>query len=104
MLKWARDRFNGVVDNLRSHLLDTNKPQVPHLSNGYADWEEFGFNSLAVEVAKWRGGTLELWLSVRDPASARDGLKKYRRTWERSLREWLDCEVEVNFQDAKSRP
>ena len=104
MLKWVADSFNGVMDDLRAHLLDIDRPPVPHLTNGYADWEEFGFNSLAVEAAERSGETLALRLSARNPAAARRGFTKYQWKWEASLREWFHCEVTVDFQEAKGRP
>jgi hypothetical protein len=90
------------MNDLGDHLLDTSKPPVRHLANGADEWSSF--DGLAVYAAARRGGVLVLTLSACDPAAARDGLKKYRRTWERSLREWFGCEVEVDFQGAKSRP
>jgi hypothetical protein len=103
MLRRARDRLNGAIDNMRAHILDTSRPPVPNLANGFVDWESFGFNSLAIEAATWRGKTLELQLSARDPAAARRGLEKYHWKWEASCREWFDCEVTVDLQDANSR-
>ena len=103
LLKWARDRFNGAIDDMRVHLLDTNRPQISGLANGYADWQEFGFNSLAVEAAEWRGKTLMLVLCASDPAAAQPGLYKYRKKWEAGLRKWFDCEVHVEVQQARRK-
>ena len=100
LLELARAKFTGVMNDLGDDLFDTNRPPVPHLANGFADWEEFGFNSLAVEAAKWRGETLELCLSARDPAAVRRGLEKYHRKWNASLRKWFACEVKVELREA----
>ena len=101
LLKFARRAFIGVIDEMRAHLLDTNRPPSPQLANGYADWEEFGFGSLAVERAAQRGEGLALVLSASDPAAAREGLKKYHRTWEPSLRTWYRRKVEWEIQETK---
>ena len=58
------------------HLHDSSRPPSPHLTNGTADWQEFAFNSLAVETATRRGEALVLTLSAIDPATALRGLEK----------------------------
>lgn len=103
LLRWAQIKFTGVMKDMASHLLDTSRPPVPHLANGFADWQEFGLNSLAVERAAWRGGTLVLFLSASDLAAARRGLEKYDRTWNASLRKWFDCEVDVELRQAQRK-
>jgi hypothetical protein len=102
-LKWAADRFNGVIDDIRAHLLDTNRPPNPHLTNGFADWQESGFNSLAVEAAAWRGTELALALSASEPAATQSGLKKYHSTWNASLRKWFECVVQVELRQAQRK-
>lgn len=97
-LRWARIKFTGVIEDIRAHLLDTNRPPSPHLANGYGDWKVFEFGSLAVEAVEWNGKTLELTLSASDPIAARAGLEKYHRIWEASLRKWFSREVRVVFQ------
>lgn len=97
LLKWATDRFNGVIDDMRSHLLDIGKPPNPRLVNGYADWRRFGFDSLAVEAATMHGDVLALELSATDPAAARLGLEKYHRKWNASLCKWFGNDVEVKL-------
>jgi len=101
LLKWAQDRFNGVIDDMRAHLLDTSRPPSQRFANGFAEWEKFGFGSLAVERAARRGEGLALVLSASDPAAAREGLKKYHRTWEPSLRTWYGRKVEWEIQETK---
>jgi hypothetical protein len=103
LLSWSQIKFTGVMKDMGSHLLDTSKPSVPHLANGFADWQEFGLNSLAVEAAAWRGALLELALSAFDLAAARRGLEKYNRTWNASLRKWFECEVRVELQQAQGK-
>ena len=103
LLKGARVSFTGVMNEMGDHLLDTNKPQVSHLSNGFGDWKQFGFDSLAVDSAEWRGAVLALVLSVTDPLAAEHGLYKYRKTWESSLRKWYGCEVCVELRQAKRK-
>jgi hypothetical protein len=103
LLKWAVAQFTGVIDDLRKRLLDTSRPPTPHLANDAADWEEFGFNSLAVEAAAWHDGTLELTFSASDPETARRGLKKYHRTFDASLRTWYGCEVKIALVKAERR-
>ena len=98
LLKCARDLFNGVIDDMRAHLLDTNKPPNSNLANGYADWTKFGFNGLAVEVAARRGEVLVLVLSAIDPAEARRGLDKYRKTWEGSFLNRFGGKVQIELQ------
>ncbi|MGA2632603.1 MAG: hypothetical protein ABSF16_00035 [Terracidiphilus sp.] len=100
LLKCARNLFNGVIDEIRAHLLDTNTPPVPHLANGFADWQKYGFGSLAVKAAARRGNGLALVLSATDPAATRRGLEKYRRTWEASFRKSFGCKVQVALQRA----
>jgi len=85
------------------HLLDTNRPLIPSLTNGFADWQDFGFSSMAVEAAKWRGAVLTLNLSVDDPAATRRGFDKYRKKWEASLRKWYECEVLIELQQAQRK-
>jgi len=99
-LKWARDRFNGVIDDIRAHLLNISKPSNPHLANGYDEWQQFGFNSLAVKAASMRGNEITLLLSASDAAAARRGLDKYRRIWDASLHEWFGDAVEVKLERA----
>jgi hypothetical protein len=94
-LKWARVKFTGVMKDMGSHLLDTSRPPNPRFANGAADWNEFGFNSLAVEAATWRGETLELSLFACDPAAARRGLEKYHRAFDASFRARYGCEVKT---------
>jgi hypothetical protein len=101
LLKCARRAFIGVMDDMRAHLLDTSRPPNPRFANGFAEWERFGFGSLAVERTARRGTVLELMLSAREPAAAHEGLKKYRRTWEPSLRTWYGCTVEWEIQETK---
>lgn len=98
LLKWARASFNGVIDDMRVHLLDTSKPPNPHLANGYDEWRQFGFNSLAVKAAAMRGNVLALVLSVSDLAAARRGLDKYRRVWEASLLKWFGSKVHIELE------
>jgi hypothetical protein len=101
LLQCARTLFTGLIDDLRAHLLDTSKPPHPNLANGFADWQNFGFNSLAVEAATKRGNVLVLSLSAFDPAAAQRGLEKYRRKWEASIREWFGCKVQIIFQSQR---
>jgi hypothetical protein len=103
LVRRARVKFTGVMKDMESHLLDTSRSPNSHLANGFADWQEFGFNSLAVEAATWRGKVLALTLSASDPAAARRGLVKYRRTWDASLRKWYECEVLVELQQAQRK-
>lgn len=95
LLKWAVAQFTGVMNDLGDHLFDTSRPPAPHLANGAADWEEFGFHSLAVKAAAWHGGALELTFSASEPETARRGLEKYHRTFDASLRTWYGCEVKM---------
>jgi hypothetical protein len=101
LLKWASDRFNAVIDDMRAHLLDTSRPPNPRFANGASEWGKFGFGSLAVYAAARRGEALALVLSASDPAAAHEGLKKYHRTWEPSLRKWYGCEVLWEVQETK---
>jgi hypothetical protein len=96
-LTWARAKFDGVMKDMKSHLFDGHRPPLPHLTNGFADWQEFGFKSLAVERTAWRGKVLTLVLSASDPAAARRGLEKYRRKWDASLLKWYEREVRVEL-------
>lgn len=99
LLKFARAVFTGVMKDMGCHLLDTSRPPNPRYANGYADWEQFGFGSLAVEAAESRGAGLALVLSACDPDAARSGLEKYRRKWDESLRKWFGCKVYCELQD-----
>jgi hypothetical protein len=103
LLKSTRSAFIGVIDEMRDHLLDTSRPPNPRFANGAADWNIFGFDSLAVEAAEWRGEALSLALSATDPAAARRGLEKYQRKWESSLRKWFDCEISVEWKPAQRK-
>jgi hypothetical protein len=93
LLRDVRALFTGVMKDLGNHLLDTSKPPNPRFKNGGQEWEDFAFGSLAVKAAERRGAVLALTLSTSNPAAARAGLVKYRRTWEPSLRRWYVCEV-----------
>jgi hypothetical protein len=103
LLKWVRDRFIGVIADMGAHLLETNRPSSPHLANGLAEWKKFGFNSLAVEAAEWRGKVLVMILSASDASEARRGLEKYSRVWNSSLRKWFGCKVSVQVEPAPSK-
>ena len=81
----AKAIFNGVMNDLGDHLFNTNRPPVPHLANGFAEWEKFGFGSLVLERA------------------ARRGLEKYCHTWNASLRKWYECEAHVELQKAQRK-
>lgn len=100
LLRWARMRFTGVINDMRNHLLDTNVPPIPRLQNGYQDWNESGFGHMAIEGAKFHGGVLALAISAPDPAAARWGLEKYRRTWDESIRRWFEGDVRVELMKA----
>lgn len=102
-LRWAQTQFTGVMDDLRRGLLDINRPPVPHLANGAADWDKFGMNSWGVEAAARRGNVLELTLRAADPAAAVSGLAKYRKRWEAACRKWFGCEVEVKWERVERR-
>ncbi len=96
-MKAVRDSFNGVMDDLAETLLDSNRPNLPHLTNCFDDWQQFGFRNLAVESAAWRDNLLVLVLSVDDLAAAARGLEKYGKRWEALCRKWFGCEVEVEW-------
>lgn len=102
LLKWAEAVFTGPMNDLGDHLFDTSKPPNPRFKNGFQEWEDFAFGSLAVKAAEWRGAVLVLTLSASDPAAARAGLVKYRRTWEPSLRRWYRCEVRCEVQELRT--
>jgi hypothetical protein len=103
LLRWARIKLTGVMKDMAGHLLDTSRPPASHLANGYADWERFGFDSLAVEAAARRGEALALVLSASDPVAAQRGLEKYRKTWGASLRNRYECKVRVELQQAQRK-
>lgn len=98
LLKWARAAFTGPMNDLGDHLFDSSKPPVRHLANGASEWERFGFESLAVVAAAWRGKVLLLSLSAHNPGEAARGLYKYRKTWGTSLRKWFECEVHIEMR------
>jgi hypothetical protein len=102
-LQSVRAKFIGVMKDMGNHLLDTSKPPAPYLANGAGEWEKFGFDSLAVEAATWRGEVLALVLSASDPSAAQSGLEKYRKTWEANLRKWYKSEVHVELQQAQRK-
>jgi hypothetical protein len=103
LLKLARAAFTGPMNDFGDHLFDSSRPPAQHLANGAGEWEEFGFDSLAVEAAAWCGEVLVLVLSAYDPAAAERGLYKYRKTWEPSLRKWFECEVQVELRQAQRK-
>ncbi len=103
LLKWAQVVFTGVMGDMGNHLFDTSKKPVSHLANGFADWQEFGLNSLAVVSAAWHGEELVVVLSASDPAAAWRGLEKYHCTWNKSLRKWYKCNVHVELQQAQRK-
>ena len=76
------DQIHRGHERPGNRLLDTNRPPAPRLVNGFAEWKKFGFGSLAVEAAAWRGKVLALTLSAHDPAAARRGLERYCKKWE----------------------
>jgi len=104
LLRWARMRFTGVIDDMRDHLLDTSKPPVPHLANGKEEWDRFGFGHMAIEAAECRDAVLVLTISAPDPAEARRGLDKYHRTWDPSLTKWYEGEARVELVEARKKP
>jgi hypothetical protein len=97
-LNWARVKFTGVMKDIQNRLF-TSRPNQ-HLANGFADWQEFGFDSLSVERVLWRGETLVLILAGVDAEAARLGLDKYHQKWQASLRKWYECEVDVELLQA----
>jgi len=101
VLRWAQIKFTGVMKDFGKHLLDTSTPPAAHLANGFADWDRFEFRSLEVVAVNLHGERIELVLSGRDPSAALRGLEKYRRTWEKALRKWFECEVIVSFREVK---
>lgn len=103
LLKLARAKFTGVMNDLGDHLFDSSRPPARHLANGAVDWKELGFDSLAVKAAAWRGEVLELVLSANDPAAARRGLEKYHHIWNEALGKWFDCDVHVELVQAKPK-
>lgn len=100
LLKQAVNKFTGVMKDMRDHLLGSNRPQAPHLANGFDDWQEYGFSSMAVEAVARRGEDLELMLSADNPAAALCGVEKYRQEWNESLRKWFAVAVQVDFQQS----
>jgi hypothetical protein len=95
LLKSARIIFTGVMDDLGDNLFSTNRPVNSRLANGAADWQEFGFDSLAVDGVTRRGEALALTVSASDSEKARLGLEKYRRTFFASLHSRYGCQVEI---------
>ncbi len=85
------------MHDMRARLLDTSRPPNPRYASGFAEWEKFGFGSLAVEQAARRGNVLALTLSAREPA-AHEGLK-YHRTREQSLCTRYGCKVQWEIQE-----
>jgi hypothetical protein len=98
LLRWAQDVFTGVMKDMGDDLLDTSEHPHSRFANGFAEWERFGFASLAVESATSQGESLSLVLSARNPEETRKGLLKYEGKWNASLRKWYDCEVQVHIQ------
>ncbi len=97
-LKCAQNAFIGVIDDIRSQLLDTNRPPRPHLANGFAEWEKFGFNSFAVEAASRHGDTWALVLSASNVEAAKQGVEKYHWRWNGALRAWFGGHVYIQWQ------
>ena len=102
-LRWARVKFNGVMKDMRDHLLNGSKPPMPRITDGYSDWEAFGFESFCVERVEPRGKAWGLVLSASDPAAARRGVEKYHRTWDESVRRWFEGEVLVELVEASRK-
>lgn len=98
LLKWARAKFTGVMNELGDYFFDTSQPPMPHLANGAAEWEDFDFGSLAVDAVVWDGETLALTLGADDPATAQLGLQKYQKRWEAALSKWYVCKVRCEIQ------
>lgn len=96
-MTWARARFDGLINDMRNHLLDPTGPENGNLSNGFDDWREFGFGNLAVDSTSWSGATLLLVLSANDPAATQRGLDKYHKRWGEIVRERYECEVQVEL-------
>ena len=94
-LKRARDLFCGVMANLKDHLVNHDRPRLPHLEDGYKDWRRFGFDSLGVMDAIEAQGRVRLVLCASDAAAAQTGLVKYRKTWDAATLRWFGCEVEI---------
>ncbi len=96
-LYWARVKFTGVMKDMADHLF-ASRPSLPHLTNGAADWEDFGFGSLSIVRVSWRDDTVFLVVAASDPVATQRGLQKYSRKWEASLRKRYESEVQVELQ------
>jgi hypothetical protein len=97
LLKWATAKFIAVINELEDYLFDTSRPPDSCLKNGAQEAKNFGFASLAVEAAQWRGKVLVLTLSANDTAAAQRGLHKYRKKWAEALRKWYQCGIAVEW-------
>ena len=103
LLQSARDLFTGVMKDMGNHMLDTSKPQSSHYANGFADWDEFTFDSLAVAGATKDGNGVVLTLTASDPAAARRGLEKYKKKWEAILRYSFGDAVTVHVERTEGK-
>jgi hypothetical protein len=97
----ARALFSGVMDVMRAHMFQTNRPS--HLANGAEEWEKYGFGNLAVLRATKRARCCELVLAANAPEVTRDGVAKYGRKWQWALRQSFGCEVLVIFERREQR-
>ena len=97
-LSHARALFNGVMNDLKHHLVNPTMPRRKHLRDGYDDWRRFGFESLGVVEVSDAAGKIRLELCANDPEMSRAGLEKYRKTWRASLHRWFEHEVEIELQ------
>jgi hypothetical protein len=103
-LKRARDLFCGVMDDLKDHLVDSCRPQLSHLGDGYEDWVRFGFENLGVVDVSESAGSVRLVLCASDKSAAEVGLEKYRTTLESRVRYWFGREVRLYWQSVAEGP
>jgi DNA-binding transcriptional ArsR family regulator len=98
LLNRAQVLFAAAIENLKDHLVDSGRPRLSHLEDGYENWRRFRFDSLGVIGVSKTNDSFRLTLCASDAALAQAGLEKYRKTWEASMRRWFEREVHIEFQ------
>ena len=88
---------------MKDHLVNPSRPQLPHLQDGYEDWQRFGFESLGLVAVRETADAVRLVLCGLDPERAEAGLAKYRATWDAAVRHWFPCKVEIEWEPISGR-
>ena len=95
--KQAQDRLNGVLDDLKDHLLNTDRPTLSGLTEGYTDWTESGFRDWEAVSISQQNDCFLLSIAAPEPAAAQRGAEKYQKFLATQFEEWFGVKVQPAF-------